>query len=141
MDDATRLGVRKAGEQPFEHARDLRQAELVHERAQRSALDVLHGDERGALVLEVVEHRDDVRMAERRDEPRLPQETLRERRVGLVKPRELLQRDVAIELGLARQVDDCHTASPDLAQQLIPSNGPQGLSVGGGRCAVERLRR
>ena len=68
MDDASPLGMGEPGEQPFEHPADLRQVETADQRSQRAALEVLHRDERCALVLEVLVHRDDVRVAQRAGE-------------------------------------------------------------------------
>ncbi len=50
-----------------------------------------------------------------------------ERRIGGVERRELLQRDQAVEVGLAREVDDGHAAAPDLAQDLVAADRAQNL--------------
>ena len=50
---------------------------------------------------------------------RLAQEALRERGVGGVEGGQLLERDEAVEVGLAREVDDRHPAAADLAQDLV----------------------
>ena len=102
----------EAGEHALEHAGDLRQRHPPDVRPQRAALDVLHRDVRRAVVLEVVVHGDDVRVAQRAGDARLAQEALRERRVGGVERAELLQRDEAVQVGLAREVDDRHAAAP-----------------------------
>ena len=82
MDDPVLLGVREPGEQALEHAADLRRASVAPTYGpQRAALDVLHRDVRRAVVLEVVVHGDDVRVAERAGDARLAQEALGERGV------------------------------------------------------------
>ena len=52
----------------FEHPAGLLQAKTADERSERPALEVLHRDERGAFVLEVLVHRDDVGVAQRTGE-------------------------------------------------------------------------
>ena len=122
MDDPVLLGVREPGEQPLEHAADLRQRHVPDVRPQRAALDVLHRDVRRAVVLEVVVHGDDVRMAQRAGDARLAQEALRERGVRRVERRQLLERDEAVEVGLAREVDHRHAAAADLAEDLVAAD-------------------
>ena len=123
VDDAVLLRVGEPGEQALEHAADLRQGHLADVRAQRAALDVLHRDVRRAVVLEVVVHGDDVRMAQRAGHARLAQEALGERRVGGVEGAQLLERDEAVQVGLARQVHERHAAAPQLAQDLVSADG------------------
>jgi hypothetical protein len=65
VDDSTCMSVAEPGEDPFEDAGDLRQREARQDAAQRAALEVLHRDEGGAVVLEVLVHGDDVRVVER----------------------------------------------------------------------------
>ena len=76
----------------------------------------MYGD---AVLLEEVVDRDDVRVAQRARDPRLADEALRERRVAGQERRELLQRDVAPEAGLAREVHDGHPAPPDLLDDPV----------------------
>ncbi len=76
-----------------------------------------------AVVLEVVVHGDDVRVAQRAGDARLAQEALRERRVRRMERAELLQRDEAVEVGLAREVDDGHAAAADVPEDLVTANG------------------
>ena len=111
-----------AGEQALEHAADLRQRHPPDVRAQRAALDVLHRDVRRAVVLEVVVDRDDVRVAQRAGDARLAQEALGERRVGRVERAELLERDEAVEVGLAGEVHHRHAAAADLAEDLVAAD-------------------
>ena len=53
---------------------------------------------------------------------RLAQEALGERRVGRVERAELLQRDEAVEVGLAGEVDHRHAAATDLAEDLVAAD-------------------
>ena len=122
--DPAALRVRQAREQALEHAHRLGDREVVQVLAQASALDVLHRDVRPALVLEVVEHRDDVRMVQRPGELRLAREARREDAlVGDAEAVELLQRDLALEAGLAGEVDRRHPALADPTQDLIAPHG------------------
>ena len=43
--------------------------------------------------------------------------------------RELLQRDVPIEVALPRQVDDGRRAAPDLADDLVPPHPAENLRL------------
>ncbi len=119
MHDATLLGVREAGQGAFQHAADLRQRHVPDVRPQRPAVDVLHRDVRRALVLEVVEHGDDVRVRERARQPGLAQEAPGDRRIGRVEGAQLLDRDEPVELDLPGEVDRGHATAADLAQHLV----------------------
>ena len=123
VDDAACLGVRKARQQSLEDADHLRKRQPGDHRPQRSALQVLHRDEGRPLVLEVVVHRHDVRMAERAGDVRLANEPLGECGIGGVERGELLQRHVAVEVGLPGEIDDGHPAATNLSQHLVASDG------------------
>ena len=73
-------------------------------------------------VLEVLVHGDDVRVVERPRQPRLAQEPMGELGRARVEPAQLLERDLAVEVGLPREVDDRHAAAADLAQDLIATD-------------------
>ena len=75
-----------------------------------------------AVVLEVLVHGDDVGVVERAGEPRLAQEAMGELGRPGVEGAELLQRDLAVEVGLHRDVHDGHAAAPDLAQDLVAAD-------------------
>jgi hypothetical protein len=60
----SRSAVVEPREDAFDEPDDLRQVERPDDRAQRTPGDVLHRDVRHAVVLEEVEQRDDVRVAE-----------------------------------------------------------------------------
>ena len=64
VDDAVRLRVRQCREHVLEHVGDLGECELPHVAAAATRLDVLHRDVGHVLALEVVVHRDDVRVVE-----------------------------------------------------------------------------
>ena len=123
VDDRALLGRAEPGEDAVEHAADLRRRHRADVRPQRPALHPLHRDVRGALVLEVVEHGDDVGVRQRAGEPRLAHEAAGDRRLGGVERRHLLERDVAVEVELAREEDDPHPAAPDLAQDAVATDG------------------
>jgi hypothetical protein len=122
VDDPVLLGEREPGEQPLEHAADLRERQVPDERPQRAALDVLHRDVGRPVVLEVVVHGDDVRVAQGAGDARLAQEPLRERGVRRVERRELLERDEAVEIGLAGEIDHRHATPPDLTEDLVAAD-------------------
>ena len=130
VDDAELLGRGEPGEQPLEHAADLRERHPADVRPQRAALEVLHRDVGHPRVLEVVEHGDHVRVHERAREPRLADEAPREVRIRGMEGRQLLERDEAIEVGLAREIHDRHPAPAELAQDSVAPNGPHQLRHG-----------
>jgi hypothetical protein len=61
-------------------------------------------------------------MAQRAGDARLAQEALRERGVGRVERGELLERDEAVEVGLAGEIDHRHAAASDLAEDLVAAD-------------------
>ena len=94
------------------------------ELGERLAVDVLHRDERAAVVLADVVDAHDVRVREPRGEACLAQEA----RAQLVVAREVLgealQRDGTVELDVAREVDDRHRAVPERALELVAARRP-----------------
>ena len=120
--DPLRLGAGQAGQHALQHAGALGQRHPPHPRPQRAPLDVLHRDVRRPVVLEVVVHGHDVRVAERTGHARLAHEPLRERGVGRVEGSELLQRDEPVQVALAREVDRRHAAAPELAEDLVAAD-------------------
>src|SRR6266542_3734924 len=117
----------EAGERRLEDAAALRESEVPDEWAQRAALHVLHRDPREPVVLEDIMRGDDVRVAERPGEARLADEALGEGRVGGLQARDLLERDIAVEITLASEVDDGDAAASDLSDDLVRSDGAGGL--------------
>ena len=107
-----------AGQHALQHAGDLRQRQPPHVRPQRAARDVLHRDVRRPPARSTrTRSRCSGGSASRRaatragTAPRTPPS-----------PRgsaQLLERDLPVEVGLAREVDDRHPAAADLAQDLV----------------------
>ena len=136
MDDALLVcGFERFGDLPRNGERLVeRERTLGDALGERRPLDQLH-DERAHAggVLEPVNVRD-VRMIERRERLRLafePGEPL-----GIVRERlrQHLQRDVAIELRVARAIDLPHPACPELAQDFVWSLGFRAAA-----CQVSRV--
>ncbi len=122
MDDSPARRMGEPGQQPLHHTRDLGEGQFVNQWPERASRHVLHRDERRALVLEVLVHGDDVRMAQRAGPTELAQEPLRERRVRRVEGAELLERHMAVKIDLPREVDRSRATAPDLAQDLVPAD-------------------
>ena len=95
------------------------------ELGERLAVDVLHRHERTAVVLADVVDVHDVRMREPRGEPCLAEKA----RAQLVVAREILgealQRDGAVELDVAGEVDDRHRAVAERALELVAARDHQ----------------
>ena len=72
-------------------------------------------------------HRHDVRVVEPARDARLAQEARGEGGIGRVERRQLLQRDLAVEVGLPGEPDDGHAAAPDLLQELEAADRAQDL--------------
>ena len=123
MDDAVHLRVRESGEHALHDAGELCRRQAADVRSQRPARDVFHGDERHAVVLEVLQNRDDVRVVQGARETRLADEPLRHVGGGCVEARELLERNVAVQVLLAGEVDDRHAATADLPHDSVAANG------------------
>ena len=114
VDKARRVRrVERAAELPRERQRlsGGQRAALAEQRAQARPRDVAHREVEHAVDLARVVDRDHVRMLERRDELRLAQEP----RAELVVVRELgcddLERDLAREACVRREVDGAHPAA------------------------------
>ena len=83
------------------------------------ALDVAHGQERGALGLTGLVDGDDVGVVDRGRQLRLAQEAGAERLVVCVFGGEQLEGHLAPELALLGEVDDAHAAAPQDALDAI----------------------
>ena len=99
--------------------REPRSASCVDHVAQRPAVDVLHDDERRAVLLAPVEDADDVGVVQARGGLRLAPEPLDERGVARELGGEHLERDGAVELRVAGEVHVGHAAVRDLADDLV----------------------
>ncbi len=87
-------------------------------------LDVLHRDERGAVVLVEVVDRDDVGVVEPAGGLRLAAEARDDRRrvlAGQLVAADRLQRHPALDHRVVRLVDDAHRAAPERAPDLVPA--------------------
>src|SRR5205085_5059371 len=94
---------------------------LVH-RAQRRAVDELHGDEVVPVGLAQIEDGDDVRVVEPRRQPRLVEEHVHERLVAGQVGKDALQTHELLEARrsrLAREVDLGHSAGRDQLDELV----------------------
>src|SRR5207244_1435025 len=87
---------------------------------ERLAGDVLHDDERTAVVLAGVVHLHDVGMRQPRSEPRLAYEALAEVAVTGEVLREELDRNRAAELTVVREVDDGHSPVAERVLEPVP---------------------
>ena len=123
MHEARRVCGRESTTCLKKHLDDLAPAAAgaVHPRAQVLSLDALHGDEDEPLALSDLEHLHDVRVRELGHRARL---SLQPRASLAVVARALdqLERDDAIEFGVAGRVDDPHAAGPELALQLVATH-------------------
>ena len=88
--------------------------------AKRLPVDVLHRDEVAVLRDADVVDRDDLRMVERGNRPRLLREPAPDLRVGEESLREELQRDLPTERRVFRQEDLAHPAGAELPKNTEP---------------------
>ena len=103
-----------------------RQRPLLQPIGQRLAFQVLHHEERRAVVLADVVERADVRMIELRDRARFAVEPLAELRVGGEALGQDLDRDGAIEARVARLVDLAHAARADRRRDFVRAEASAG---------------
>ena len=88
---------------------------------QRLALEVLHDEERGSVVLADVVQRADVRVGELRDGARFQVEARAELRIGRQRLGQDFHRDEPIEPGVAGFVDLAHAAGAERAEDFVRS--------------------
>ena len=116
----------------------------VEPRSERVAGDALHRDEHVIVVNADVVHGDDVRVAQASERLRLPPQAVGEVRSHLVRV-EHLQRDVALELGVARDVHDSHATFAGAAAHDVTTDARAGCEVegpvAGARLRVDREGR
>ena len=130
----------RVGERPRHLAQDARRlgrregTARANPLAQRLALDVAHDEEDEAAGLADAMDGDDVRVREAGRHAGLADEPLARRRGTGEVGREDLDGDVAIELHVAREVDDPHAATAELAldRVLTGQGGLQVEELGGG---------
>ena len=90
---------------------------------QRAAGDVLHHDEVDARVGPDVVDRDDARVVQRAGRPGFLDEALPAVGIGHLVVRQDLDGDEAIEMGVARLVDDAHPAFAQLGFDRVAVEG------------------
>src|SRR5512144_1949322 len=122
MDDAAAMRVRERPRDLAQDARGVRWREWTarpESLAERLTLDVAHHEEDEAVGLADAMDRHDVRMRESRGRARLAEEPLARLRAAREVRRQHLDGDVAVELHVAREVDDSHPAAAELALQRV----------------------
>ena len=112
-----------------------RQRSFLEQVRQRLALEQLHHQKRHAVVDSGIRHRNDVRVGQRRQRPRLPLETPAPLRDGGRILVQHLDRHLPAEVDLPRAVHDPHAAFAEAAQHLVttvqlPPDERIGLWVG-----------
>ena len=118
MDDPRLVGEREAVAQFFgelELPDNVQRRAAADDLGERLPLDVLHGDEGLVFMHADIEHRHDVRVAEAGDRSRLAGESLAQVVVVLAKQ---LDRNLALERRIPREVQGAHAALADLADDL-----------------------
>ena len=100
---------------------------------ERLAFEILQDEEVDAVLLADVEQRADVRVAERRDRARLALEALAQLRIAGERRGQDLDRDHAIEPGIARPIHFAHAARADegddfVGAELCPGRQRHGLA-------------
>ncbi len=107
-------------------------------RRQRLAVEILHDEEVDPVVVPHLVQRADARMRESSDRPRFVREARPTARVGRGVRQQHLDRDVAIEPGVAGLVDLAHAASADKALDLEDAQAQTRHQASGRmRCRVD----
>jgi hypothetical protein len=120
MRDGQRVGE---GDPDFEQPAD-GQTVFRDDAVERLALDELHGQEVDAVRLLDREDRDDLRVVEGRDRPRLPLEAFESLGTRRHLRRQHLEGDVAVELRVGGTVDLAHPARADRGGDPVVREGP-----------------
>src|SRR5205807_2572128 len=94
---------------------------VLQDRAQRLAVDILHDDEQGAVVLVEVVNANDARVVEVGDRRGLALEAAAELGVLGVAVAQDLDRDRHLEAGMEALVDDSHRPPPELGLDREPT--------------------
>ena len=122
VDDAVLVGVRERpprADRELERPPDRERSLTVDETLEALAGDELEDDVLTPVVLAAIDDRDDVRMRELGDRPRLPAEAFDRVVVRRVRRVQDLQRDAALEQAVGRPVDARHPAGADELLQLV----------------------
>jgi hypothetical protein len=129
--DAASVGVREGPRHLAQYARRFRRRQRTaraESLTERLAFHVAHDEEDESARFADTMDGDDVRVREARRHARLPEESLaRGGRLGEVRGQDL-DGDVAVELYIARQVDDAHATTTELALEGVLT-GQGGLQV------------
>src|SRR5262249_32091717 len=107
----------------------------------RVALEVLHHEVRGAILLPDVVERADTRMIQLRDDARLTVEPLAELRIAGERLREDLDRDSAVEARVARLVHLPHAARAERREDFVRAEAAAGGEGHTGGVGTEILSR
>jgi hypothetical protein len=105
----------------------------LEERGERLALDVLHGDERLAVLVAELEDRDDVAVLQLAGRPRLARKAFAGLAVVQLLAQEL-DRDVAADSGIAGAIERAHAPMADSFEDLVAAD-----RVGQARSHVKTL--
>ena len=137
MDDAAPVCLCQRPRDLPQHARGFRRRQGTarpKSLAQRFSFDVSHDEEDEAAGFGDAMDRNDVRMRELRRHARLSQKLFACRGcAGAVRGKDF-DRDVAVELHVAREVDDAHAATPELAlERVLASESGLEIEEFGGR--------
>ena len=104
---------------------------------ERLALEELHDQEVGAVLLADVEERADVRVTEARDDARLTRQALPRGQILRAAGRQDLDRDSAIEPGIEGFVDLAHAAGADQREDFVGTELVAGLQWHAGKLAAQ----
>jgi hypothetical protein len=113
-----------------------RRAAAPDDLGERDALHELHDERANAARLLEPVHLRDVRMIERREDLRLPLEAREPLRVGRQRLGEHLDRDLAIEPGVARPVDLAHAPLTDGREDFVRTDATAGGERHGGEAGL-----
>src|SRR5207253_1610501 len=121
MDDAEAVrGIERAGDVGGDAQRVAQRQRPARERVgERLPLQVLHDEVVDAVLMPDVVERADVRMVQPRDRPRLPLETLAQRRARGELRRQDFDGDVAAEARVAGAIDLAHAAGAERRDDFV----------------------
>src|SRR6185437_15864073 len=131
MDDAATVRVGERPRHLAQHARGIRRrkrALRAQPFAERLALDIAHDEEDEAADLADAVNRHDVRMRQPGGRARFAEESLARLGADGEMRREDFDGDVAVELYVAREIDDSHAAAAELSFERILA-GEGGLEL------------
>ena len=121
-----------------------RQRTLLQAGVERLAFQILHDEERRAVLFADVVERADVRMVELGNRPRFTIEALAELAIGRQRHSQNFDRDSAIEAGVPRLVDLAHASRAEEALDFVHAEaraGAEGHQVRGLYLPTEQAMR